>query len=166
MGESETGKTFFHERSIGLLTSLRIMSLFFCTLLGRLHGAPWGGRSYLLLALVCSPLTTHPFRDGAPFLLRIETPPTFARSLRFFHILHINCSLILSPPFLAFCGGAERDRREGEGWRQRESSTLHRNEALQPLCTDDSSSPSLCMDRRSLSDLFRRMVALSLSCCR
>ena len=30
----------------------------------------------------------HPFRDGAPFLLLIETPPTFGRSVRFFHILH------------------------------------------------------------------------------
>ena len=29
------------------------------------------------------PLTTHPFRDGAPFLLLVETPPTFGRSLRF-----------------------------------------------------------------------------------
>ena len=33
-----------------------------------------GGRAHLLLALVILPLTTHPFRDGAPFLLLIETP--------------------------------------------------------------------------------------------
>ena len=40
-------------------------------------------------------LTTHPFRDGAPFISTpnslIGTPPTFRRSLRFFHILHRNC---------------------------------------------------------------------------
>ena len=35
------------------------------------------GRTRLLLDLVLSPLTTHPFRDGAPFLLLTETPPTF-----------------------------------------------------------------------------------------
>ena len=27
------------------------------------------GRTHVLLALVIWPLTTHPFRDGAPFLL-------------------------------------------------------------------------------------------------
>ena len=31
------------------------------------------GASHLLLALVIWPLTTHPFRDGAAFLLLIET---------------------------------------------------------------------------------------------
>ena len=35
---------------------------------GRMGG---GGRTHLLLALVLSPLTTYPFRDGAPFLLLI-----------------------------------------------------------------------------------------------
>ena len=39
-----------------------------------------GGRTHSLLALVMSPSTTHPFRDGAPFLLLIETPPTLRRS--------------------------------------------------------------------------------------
>ena len=39
-----------------------------------------GGRTHLLLALVIRPLTTHPFRDGEPFLLLIETPPTFESS--------------------------------------------------------------------------------------
>ena len=58
----------------------------------------------MLLALVILPLTTHPFRDGAPFLLLIETPTTFGRSLRFFHILHGNCLLILSPSCFAVCG--------------------------------------------------------------
>ena len=51
-------------------------------------GGGRGGTHLLLLALVISPSTTHPFRDGAPFLLLIETPPTFGRSLRFFHRLH------------------------------------------------------------------------------
>ena len=37
-------------------------------------------------------------------LLLIETPPTFGRSLRFFHILHRNCLLILSPSCFAVCG--------------------------------------------------------------
>ena len=133
------------------------------------RAASWGalGRAFLFVACL-----SHLSVDHAS-LSRRRAVPTPNRDtsnicalITLLHILHINCSLILSPPFLAFCGGAERDRREGEGWRQRESSTLHRNEALQPLCTDDSSSPSLCMDRRSLSDLFRRMVALSLSCCR
>ena len=41
-----------------------------------------GGRTHLLLALVILPLTTHLFRAGAPFLLLLETPPTFGRSLR------------------------------------------------------------------------------------
>ena len=35
-----------------------------------------GGVIIYGLALVISPLTTRPFRDGAPFLLLIETPPT------------------------------------------------------------------------------------------
>ena len=35
-------------------------------------------------------MTTHPFRDGAPFLLLIETPPTIGRSFRCFHIIHKN----------------------------------------------------------------------------
>ena len=34
-------------------------------------------RTHFLLALVIGPLTTHPFRDGAPLLLLIETPRTF-----------------------------------------------------------------------------------------
>ena len=50
-----------------------------------------------LLALVIRRLTTHPFRDGAPFLPLIETPPTFGRSLSVFHILHRNFLLILFP---------------------------------------------------------------------
>ena len=42
--------------------------------------------------------------DGAPFLLLIETPPPFGHSLRFLHILHRNCLLILSPSRFAVCG--------------------------------------------------------------
>ena len=49
-------------------------------------------------------MTTHPFRDGAPFLLIIETPPTFGRPSRFFHISHENCLLILSLTCFAVCG--------------------------------------------------------------
>ena len=41
------------------------------------------GRTDLLLALVIRQLTTHPFGDGSPFLLLIETPPTFGRPLSF-----------------------------------------------------------------------------------
>ena len=63
-----------------------------------------GGRTRLLLALVIWPLTTHPFRDGVPFLLLIETPPTVRRPLRCFHILHGNFLLILSPSCFAACG--------------------------------------------------------------
>ena len=42
------------------------------------------------LRLLTIALTTHPFRDEAPFLLLllIETPPTFGRSLRFFYSIH------------------------------------------------------------------------------
>ena len=47
-----------------------------------------GGRTHLLLALVIWPLTTHPFRDGAPFLPLIETPLAIWALIRFFHILH------------------------------------------------------------------------------
>ena len=35
--------------------------------------------------LVIWPLTTHPVRDGAPFLLLMGTPPTFGCSFHFFH---------------------------------------------------------------------------------
>ena len=47
-------------------------------------GRGGGGRTHSLLALVIRPSTTHPFLDGAPFLLLVETFPTFGRSLRFF----------------------------------------------------------------------------------
>ena len=60
-------------------------------------GGGGGGRTHSLLALVVWPLTTRPLRDGASFLLIIETPPTFRRSLRFFHTLHRNLLHILSP---------------------------------------------------------------------
>ena len=48
------------------------------------------------------------FRDGAPFLLLIETPPTFGRSVRFFRILHYKknahlVSLALWPPEDRWC---------------------------------------------------------------
>ena len=59
-------------------------------------GPGWGG--YYIVAL-------HPIRDGASSLLLIETPPTFGRSLRCFHILRdLFCFTILSPSYLAACG--------------------------------------------------------------
>ena len=63
-----------------------------------------GGGTDWLLAFVISLLTRHPFREGAPFLLRIETPPTAGRSSRCFHILHGNILLVLSPSWFAACG--------------------------------------------------------------
>ena len=43
-----------------------------------------GGGAHLLLALqVIWALTTHLLRDGAPFPLLLETPPTVGRSLWF-----------------------------------------------------------------------------------
>ena len=62
-----------------------------------------GEHTHLLLALAICPLTTHPFRDGTPLLLLIETPPTFGRSLRCFHVLHGKFLLILSPSCFAVC---------------------------------------------------------------
>ena len=64
------------------------------------------GRTHLFLAFVSQPLTTYPFRDGAPFLLLTETPPTFGRSFRGFHIpvVHRNFLLVLSPSCFAPCG--------------------------------------------------------------
>ena len=56
------------------------------------------------LALAMISLTTHPFRDGVPFLLLIETPATFGCALRFSHMLHRNFLLILSPSWFAVCG--------------------------------------------------------------
>ena len=56
------------------------------------------GRTHVLLALVIWPLTTHPFREGVPFLLLIETRPTFGRSLRFFpYIAYMYVYILLSP---------------------------------------------------------------------
>ena len=69
-----------------------------------------GGYSFapLLLALVIWPLhwPRIPFEtEHRSFLLLIETPPTFGRSVRFFHILHRNyLLLILSPSCFALCG--------------------------------------------------------------
>ena len=39
-----------------------------------------GGRTHFLPGLVIRPWITRPFRDGTPFLLLIETPPTVGRS--------------------------------------------------------------------------------------
>ena len=65
---------------------LAYLFLFFCSRESTHDRRQGLGRTPLLLALVIRPLPTHPFRDGAPlFLLLIETPPTFGRSLRLFH---------------------------------------------------------------------------------
>ena len=56
-----------------------------------------GAYSAVTCLVVIRSLTTHPFRDGAPFLLLTETPPTFGRPLRFFHILHRNFFAYLIP---------------------------------------------------------------------
>ena len=62
-----------------------------------------GGCPHLWLASIIRPLTTHPFRDGAPFLILIETPPAFGRSLHCFHVSHSFffanfIPLLVSPP--------------------------------------------------------------------
>ena len=49
----------------------------------------------LLAFVVIRPLTTHSFRDGASFVLLIETPLLLRRSLRLFHILRRNVLLIV-----------------------------------------------------------------------
>ena len=62
-----------------------------------------GGRTHWLLALVIRRLTTYPFRDGAPFLLIIETPRTFLGAhLRFFPHVKQNM-LTFSISCFAFC---------------------------------------------------------------
>ena len=53
-----------------------------------------GGRTHLLPVLATWPWTTHPFRDGASFLLLTETPPTFGRSLRFFHVTYFSYTFL------------------------------------------------------------------------
>ena len=52
-------------------------------------GARRGERIHLFLAFVIWPLTTQTFRDGAPFLLLVETPPTVGLSLRASHRKHL-----------------------------------------------------------------------------
>ena len=59
--------------------------------------------------------TTNALRDGAPFLLLIETPPTFGRSERFFDILHENQMFTLSHFSLAVCGH-HLSPRGGDSW--------------------------------------------------
>ena len=62
-----------------------------------------GGRIRVLLALVIGPSTTHPFRDGALFLLVIDTFSVWA-PIAFSHLLHGKYVLILSPSCFAVCG--------------------------------------------------------------
>ena len=62
------------------------------------------GRACLVACLTYIwPLTTRPFRDGAPFLLIIETSLSFGRLLGFLHMRHRNVLLILPPCSFAFC---------------------------------------------------------------
>ena len=69
-----------------------------------------GGGSVLIFLLELSHLTvdhaSRSGRSGTAFLLLIETPPTFERSIRFFHILRITFFflLVLFPSSLAVCG--------------------------------------------------------------
>lgn len=64
-------------------------------------GAGKGGnrRTYSLLASIVPPLTTHSPRDEAPFLLPMETPPTFGRSSRFFHAYDKTISILVRRPW-------------------------------------------------------------------
>ena len=50
------------------------------------------------------PLTSQPFRDGAPFLLLLDTPPPLGLKFRFLHNLDKNLLLILSLSCLAVGG--------------------------------------------------------------
>ena len=71
-------------------------------------GSSTNFRSVLIFACLSHLTIDHaslsPFRDGAPFLFLIETPPACGRSLRFFHILHRKWLLILPPSCFAVCG--------------------------------------------------------------
>ena len=67
------------------------------------RGTEGGGGAHLLLTLAVSPLTTHPVRDGAPFLLLKEIIPTFGRSLHRFHKLRGVFLPVLSPSCFAVC---------------------------------------------------------------
>ena len=65
--------------------------------------SPWGG-TRLLTSLVMSPLTSHPFRDGAPFSFQTKKPPTFGRSSRHYYVLYITDCLSCLLPVPAVCG--------------------------------------------------------------
>ena len=79
-------------------------------------GRKEGGEFTLLLSsLVIRPLITHPLQDGATFLLLVDTPPTFGRSLRLL--------LIYFPATVSLIGGGGKrsmKRRERERERRRE----------------------------------------------
>lgn len=60
-------------------------------------------RAYLLLVVGIRPSTTHLFRDGPPYLLLVEAPPTFVCSLRLSYILHRHFLFILFPSCVAVC---------------------------------------------------------------
>ena len=66
----------------------------------------WGGKSSFVACLSRWTIDHASLsrRSTVPTTVLIETPPTFGCSLRFFHILHKNCLLILSPSRFAVCG--------------------------------------------------------------
>ena len=59
-------------------------------------GGEAGEYSFVACLWSFEPLTTHPFRDGAPFPHLIETPPISGRSERFFHILREENDYLIS----------------------------------------------------------------------
>ena len=70
-------------------------------------------------------MTAYPFQGGAPFLLLTETPPTFGRSIRFFHILREYFLLILLACLShliiehVFLSGPVTEGSKGGGLRER-----------------------------------------------
>ena len=65
-------------------------------------GSEVGGRAHSLATLVNWPLTTHPFGDGAPFLLLIDTSAIWA--------------LVTSLSYITLGAYRSELRRQGGGW--------------------------------------------------
>ena len=65
-----------------------------------------GGHTHWLLALVILTIDHASLsrRSTVPTPIIVEKTPTFGRSLRFSHMLHVNFLLILSSCCFAFCG--------------------------------------------------------------
>lgn len=62
-----------------------------------------GGRIHFLFALAASSPTTHPFRDGASFLLFREAPTTFGALMTFVPNITQSLLHISSPSCFAVC---------------------------------------------------------------